>query len=73
MAKITKKTSKEFALKSWRARRGIKLVCSIKPKGRSHLAVCEVEGKQYKATGPTNSDALDNLFEVLKSQVSWTL
>lgn len=56
----------------WRKERGIKLVISILPlsKGGLKRATSAFEGNTYVATGKTHSEALDNLFAILKEKAN---
>lgn len=61
---------KGMAYKSLRSRRGgIKFVSLIKKVGNSWVQFVNCEGKNFTAKGSTISDAIDNMNEILKTNI----
>lgn len=61
---------KKMAYQGLRKRRGgVKLVVLIKTVGKNRVAYANCEGKNYVVKGRTTADVLDNLSEVLKTNI----
>ena len=59
----------KLARLSWRSRRGLHLVCSIKPDKGRNKAHCEFEGKKFEGFGNSNLEALTSVFKEIEKYV----